>query len=91
MKTIEPKYDNRNPFDRTKWTRIQVTIDWVESCLVNDETSSADELGEYFIGCKLGKETVRAILAQRDLALRDPFRFKLDIASLDFYDSTDGL
>jgi hypothetical protein len=87
----EVKYDNRNSYDRSNWTPIQVTIDWVESCLVNDEVSSDDELAEYFIGGRLRGETVKAILSQRDLALRDPFPFRLNIAGLDFSDSTNGI
>jgi hypothetical protein len=77
------KFDNRNIHDRTKWTPTQLKIDWIESCLCNDEASSDEELVQLFIDeGEMDKEVAIMIVRQRNGALYDPFKFKLDIEDL---------
>lgn len=85
------KHDNRNEFDRSKWTAVQVTIDWIESCLVNDENASDEEMGQYFMENGLDKETTILIMRQRDRAFSDPFGFKLDIEGLLLEGAANGI
>ncbi len=77
-----PIYDKRNPFSRKSWTKIQFTIDWLESCLTNDENSTDEEMGLFFFHSGLDKKTVSLVMAQRDAALLDGIDFKLNIEGL---------
>lgn len=75
--------DNRNIHSRDKWTDTQVKIDWIESCLVNDEASSDEELLQHFMEeGQLDKEVAIMIMRQRNRALLDCMDFQLDIEGL---------
>ena len=74
--------DNRNQLDRSKWTDVQFTIDWIESSLCNDENSDDEEMARYFSDEGLDVKTVALIMRQRNLALINPLDFKLDIEGL---------
>lgn len=80
-----PIYDNRNQNNRKNWTPAQVKIDWIESCLVNDENSSDEELLTYFMDeGNLDKEQTIMIMRQRNEAFVKGCEFQLDIEGLDF-------
>lgn len=82
--------DNRDESNRSKWTPVQVTIDWIESCLCNDEEASDEEMGKYFMEQGLDKETTILIMRQRNRALADMF-FKLDLEGLLLEGASNGL
>jgi len=86
-----PTYDNRNERNRAKWTPAQVTIDWIESCLVNDEEASDEEMRLYFLQNELDSETCDRIMAQRNEALMDGMNFRLDITGLNLANSRNGI
>jgi hypothetical protein len=57
----------------------EATLQWIEATLVNDETSTDADLVKYFHDeGGLEHESISFILRQRDSALRNPLKFKLN-------------
>jgi hypothetical protein len=52
---------------------------WVEMTLINDEYSSDEELARFFLNEGISKEAVYVIMGQRNEALRNPFKFSLNM------------
>ncbi len=55
-----------------------LTIAQIEEILVNDETSTDEELVKFFMANGLEKESAMLVMWQRNKAMLDPIHFKLD-------------